>query len=281
MKKFLLLCVTLFVTVSLFADEAVLFDFSKKQDVLDTGYDWVENAQTIGLSGCYVPGVNISNPIVSEKYGLSVRTDVVPQWQPSNFAIGFVNPMFNEPNTGAGFITNAAAIREMEIVMTLNRGYDEVTVVWEQNGTEHKKKFKVSDATSNVESMVEFTAHVNFDDYVTDVRNRDTKQWPVAGLNKTSINLKRIQITTHAPSNNWQYSPVAIVGVKTIKVIYDKAVTEEAFARSQEADEVFGVTSTKPMEVKVKRQLEAKIQNDAYMQSLMATEGIVSQQDAK
>lgn len=255
-----------------FADEAVLFDFSKKQDVLETGYDWIENARAVGLSGLYVPGNNLYNPIVSEKYGLAIRTDAAPRYEPSNFAIEFVNPTFNEPNAGVGYITNAAAIREMEIVLTMNRGYDEVTVVWEQNGIEHRKKFKASDSTAPIESMIEFTAHVNFDDYVADVKNRNVKQYPIAGIQNTSINLKRIQITTHMPSGDWMYSPVAIVGIKTIKVIYDKAVTEEAFERAKEADDVFNVNTKQNLEAKVKRQIETSIKNENYQKALMATE---------
>ena len=70
MKKFLAILVALVVTVcAVWADEAILFDYTVKADVLETGYDWVENAKAVGISGRYEPGKNLMNPIVSEKYG--------------------------------------------------------------------------------------------------------------------------------------------------------------------------------------------------------------------
>lgn len=273
MRKFIsILAALAFSVMTLCADEAILFDYTVKADVLETGYDWVENAKAVGISGRYEPGKNLMNPIVSEKYGLAIRTDDAPNAD-SNYAIEFITPVFNEANSGAGYIKNAAAVKSMDIVLTLNRGYDEVTVVWEQNGRLHERKFKTSDATTTVQSMVEFTAHIDFSEYVDDVRNRSTAQVPVAGLRRTDIALKQIKVTTHKAPGDWMYSPTSIVGVKKISMIYDKAVTDEAYQLGVEADNEFNINATQDLENSTKRKIEIDLRQTEYNKSLMATEG--------
>lgn len=273
MRKFIsILAALTFSVMTLCADEAILFDYTVKADVLETGYDWVENAKAVGISGRYEPGKNLMNPIVSEKYGLAIRTDDAPNAD-SNYAIEFITPVFNEANSGAGYIKNAAAVKSMDIVLTLNRGYDEVTIVWEQNGRLHERKFKTSDATATVQSMVEFTAHIDFSEYVDDVRNRSTAQVPVAGLRRTDIALKQIKVTTHKAPGDWMYSPTSIVGVKKISMIYDKAVTDEAYQLGVEADNEFNINATQDLENSTKRKIEIDLRQTEYNKSLMATEG--------
>ena len=274
MRKFIsILAALAFSVMTLCADEAVLFDYSTKADVLETGYDWVGNSRAVGISGVYEPGRNLYNPVVSEKYGLCIRTDNAPQYQDSRYAISFVEPSFNEANNGAGYITNAAAVKSMDIAMTLNRGYDEVEIFWLQNGKVNKRKFKASDATSTIESMVEFTAHIDFSEYIKDAKNRSTAQIPVAGLKMTDIRLLRIEVVTHQAPGDWMYSPTSIVGIKKISMIYDKAVTPEAYERGKEADEVFGIDANETLKNTTKRQIEIYLRQDAYNKSLMATEG--------
>lgn len=274
MKKFISVLAALIFSVALLcADEAVLFDYSTKANVLDTGYDWIENSRAKGISGIYEPGRNLYNPVVSEKYGLCIRTDSAPQYADSRYAIEFVEPSFNEANSGAGYITNAAAIKSMDITMTLNRGYDEVEIFWLQNGKENKRKFKVSDSTTAVESMVEFTAHIDFSEYIKDAKNRSTAQIPVAGLKMTDIRLTRIEVITHQAPGDWLYSPTSIVGIKKISMIYDKAVTPEAYERGKEADDVFGIDANENLKNSTKRKIEIYLKQDAYNKSLMATEG--------
>ena len=274
MKKLItLFCVIKLIFSSfVFADEAVLFDYSTKADVLNTGYDWIENSRAKGISGIYEPGRNLFNPVLSEKYGLCIRTDFAPKYSDSRYAIEFIEPSFNEANNGAGYITNAAAIKSADITMTLNRGYDEVEIFWLQNGKINKRKFKASDATSTVESMVEFTAHIDFTEYIKDPRNRSTAQIPVAGLKMTDIRLLRIEVITHQAPSNWLYSPTSIVGIKKISMIYDKAVTPEAYERGAEADTLFGIDANKSLEDKTRRNIEIYLRQDAYNKSLMATE---------
>ena len=274
MKKLItLFCVIKLIFSSfVFADEAVLFDYSTKADVLNTGYDWIENSRAKGISGIYEPGRNLFNPVLSEKYGLCIRTDFAPKYSDSRYAIEFVEPSFNEANNGAGYITNAAAIKSADITMTLNRGYDEVEIFWLQNGKINKRKFKASDATSTVESMVEFTAHIDFTEYIKDPRNRSTAQIPVAGLKMTDIRLLRIEVITHQAPSSWLYSPTSIVGIKKISMIYDKAVTPEAYERGAEADTLFGIDANKSLEDKTRRNIEIYLRQDAYNKSLMATE---------
>ena len=273
MKKFFsLLAITIMTIGMTFADEAVLFDYSTKADVLNTGYDWIENSRAKGISGIYEPGRNLFNPVLSEKYGLCIRTDFAPKYSDSRYAIEFVEPSFNEANNGAGYITNAAAIKSMDITMTLNRGYDEVEIFWLQNGKVNKRKFKAADATSTIESMVEFTAHIDFSEYVKDPKNRSTAQIPVAGLKMTDIRLLRIEVVTHQAPGDWLYSPTSIVGIKKISMVYDKAVTPEAYERGAEADAIFGVNANKDLEDKTRRNIEVYLRQDAYNKSLMATE---------
>lgn len=270
MKRFLIgLFAMMFVTGMIFADDAVLFDYTVKADVLDTGYDWVSNAKAVGVSGMYVPGKNLCNPIVSDKYGLTIRTDEAPNGD-SNYAIAFMTPAFNEPNTGAGYIKNAAAIKSMEITLVLNRGEDEVTVFWMQNGVEHSRKFiPTRDSSTTIESMIEFTCKIDFDEYISDVRNRDIRQVPVAGTKLTNIYLTKIQVTTHKQTN-WVYYPTSILGIKKISVVYDKAVTDEAYNRGIEADEVFNVNVQADLEKKTRNEIETAVKMTDYNKSLMA-----------
>lgn len=273
MKKFFSLLAIIIMTIGMtFADEAVLFDYSTKANVLNTGYDWIENSRAKGISGIYEPGRNLFNPVLSEKYGLCIRTDFAPKYSDSRYAIEFVEPSFNEANNGAGYITNAAAIKSADITMTLNRGYDEVEIFWLQNGKINKRKFKASDATSTVESMVEFTAHIDFTDYIKDPKNRSTAQIPVAGLKMTDIRLLRIEVITHQAPSSWLYSPTSIVGIKKISMVYDKAVTPEAYERGAEADTLFGIDANKSLEDKTRRNIEVYLRQDTYNKSLMATE---------
>lgn len=279
MKKFLLIFGLIFGLSFAFADEAVLFDYSAKADVLDTGYDWVGNAKAEGISGFYVPGKNLYNPVVSEKYGLAIRTDAAPDAD-SNYAISFITPAFNTPDSGVGYIKNAGAIKSMDITLTLNRGEDEVTIFWMQNGIEHSKKFRPTvDAGTTIESMVEFTCHVDFTDYVDDVRNRDIRQIPVAGVKLTNIYLTRIVVTTHKQSH-WVYSPTSILGVKKITMVYDKAITDEAYERGLEADQIFSVDTNAELEARTRRQIETDLRMIEYTKSLMADES-QSNTDAK
>lgn len=278
MKKFTsLIFAFVFMIFSSFADEAVLFDSTAKADVLGTGYDWIENSRSVGVSGWYKAGKNLSNPVLSEQYGLAIRTDDAPNGD-SNYAIEFVTPFFNKdesgnPISGAGLITNAAAVKEMEVTLVLNRGYDEVTIIWEQNGRENTRKFKATDSPTAIESMIEFTAHIDFTDYIKDAKNRSVAQLPVAGLRMTDIRLKRIMVTTHKAPSDWLYSPTSLVGVKKISVIYDKAVTPEAYERGKEADDVFGIQASKNLEDSTRKYIESYLRQDAYNKSLMATEG--------
>lgn len=283
MKKLLSLLIVAIMAIGMvFADEAVLFDSTAKADVLGTGYDWVANAKAVGISGRYVPGRNLENPILTEKYGLCIRTDVAPQYTDSRYGIQFIEPSFNEPNSGTGYIKNAAAVKSMDITLTLNRGQDEVEIFWLQNGVEHKRKFKASDATTTIESMIEFTAHIDFAEYVDDVRNRSTAQIPVAGLKMTDIRLTKIEVITHPAPGNWMYSPTSIFCIKKISMIYDKAVTDEAYERGLEADEVFGINANAELENRTRRDIEIYLRQTDYNQSLMATEGTQSEPtDAK
>ena len=271
MKKLFAILFALFIGVVVFADEATLFDCTAKADVLNTSYDWVANAKAVGVSGYYIPGQNLYNPIVDEKYGLAIRTDAAPDAD-SNYAISFITPAFNEPNSGAGYIRNAAAIKSMDITLTLNRGEDEVTIYWMQNGTEHHRKFiPTRDSGTTIESMIEFTCHLDFEEYVDDVRNRDIRQVPVAGTKLTNIYLTKIQVTTHK-QNNWIYSPTSIVGIKKISVVYDKAITDEAYDRGQEADKTFGINPNADLENITRKQIENDIRMTDYNKSLMATD---------
>lgn len=278
MKKFIsILFAMIFAMGMVFADEAVLFDYTAKADVLETGYDWVGNAKAVGVSGYYIPGRNLYNPIVSEKYGLAIRTDEAPDAD-SNYAMAFITPAFNEANSGAGYIKNAGAIKSMDITLILNRGEDEVTVFWMQNGKEYSRKFIPSrDCKTTIESMVEFTCHIDFAEYIQDERNRDIRQIPVAGVKMTNIYLTKIQVTTHKQVG-WVPCSTSILGVKKITMVYDKAVRDEEYERGIEADDAFGINPMENLENITRKKIETELQMTEYNKSLMATE---SASDAK
>lgn len=278
MKKIFSLIVTmLLVTMALTAENQVLFDYTASADVLETGYDWVQNAETVSYSGRYIPGKNLSNPVIDSNYGLSVRTDAAPADITSTFAIRFVNPKFND-GTGVGVIKNAGAVKSMDVTLTLNRGYDDITIVWYQNGRECRYKVVEKNATATVNSMMEFTAHIDFSDYISDVRNRDVKQFPAVGNNAIDIVLKEIIVTTHSPTAMWHYSPTCIVGIKRIEVDCDKAITDEAYEAGKQADEVFNVKADETLKNKIKTDIEIKQLGRKNQESLMTNSNTI---DAK
>lgn len=272
MKKIISIFIAIiFAAGMVFADESVLFDYTVQADVLDTGYDWVSNAKAVGVSGRYIPGKNLTNPIVNEKYGLCIRTDDAPN-EDSNYAIAFLTPEFNEPNIGAGYIRNAAAVKSMDITIILNRGEDEVTIYWMQNGKENHRKFIPSrDADVTVESMTEFNCHIDFGEYVDDVRNRDNRQIPAAGPKMSNIYLTKIQVTTHKQTN-WVYYPTSILGIKKISMVYDKAVTDEAYERGVEADEIFNIDTSEDLKNKTLKKVQADLRMTEQNKALMAKE---------
>lgn len=262
--------VAIFATMlALSAQSQVLFDYTAKEDVLETGYDWVENAETVAYSGNYIPGKNLSNPIIDDNYGLAVRAFNVPSDRATNFAIRFINPQFN---SSAGVIKNAGNIKSMDVTLILNRGYDEVSVVWVQNGVEHSQKLTEKNANGTVQSMTEFTAHIDFESYISDVRNRNIKQIPVAGTNTTDIYLKEFRVTTNISSAAWSYSPVCIVGIKKVEIVADKSVTDEAYELGRQSDEIFNVKDDEAKKNKLKNEIEVKKLAIEREKNLMAAE---------
>lgn len=258
-----------FCLFSSFTEESVLFDYSAKQDVLETGYDWVSNVKAVSLSGHYTLGKNLNHPITSEKYGLCVYVHSVPNAD-SRYAIEFCNARFNTENIGAGIIKNVADIKSMEMVLTLNRGYDEVEVVWEHNGREYRRRFNSKNASTVMNSMVEFIVKIDFDTYISDTRIKDIKQTSIVDPSNKDIVLKRVEVITHQSPPNWVYSPISIVGIKNIKVIYDKAFSDEVYIKQQEVQNTFGISPLNNLKKKLKQDIEVELKQRSYLESLKA-----------
>ncbi len=252
-----------------FTEESVLFDYSVKQDVLETGYDWVSNAKAVSLSGYYTLGKNLKYPITSEKYGLCVYVNSVPNAD-SRYAIEFCNARFNTENIGSGIIKNVADIKSMEMVLTLNRGYDEVEVVWEHSGREYRRRFNSKNTSTVMNSMVEFIVKIDFDTYISDTRIKDIKQTSIVDPSNKDIVLKRIEVITHQSPHNWVYSPISIVGIKNIKITYDKAFSDEVYLKQQEVQNTFGISPLNNLKKKLKQDIEVELKQRSYLESLKA-----------
>ena len=56
-------------------------------------------------------------------------------------------------------------------------------------------------------------------------------------------------------------------------MIYDKAVTDEAYQLGVEADNEFNINATQDLENSTKRKIEIDLRQTEYNKSLMATEG--------
>ena len=120
----------LFTASLLFAETTELLN-SNSNASLDS-YSYITNFEIDSNSGYFVKGKNLA--INSTAEGIEAIAWNVPKNISSNYRLVPAYPSeLNEANTGSGYIKNAAAIKTIKIIATLNRPYDDIYLLYSTN----------------------------------------------------------------------------------------------------------------------------------------------------
>ena len=85
----------------------------------------------------------------------------------------------NEADIGAGYISNAAAIKSIKVVFTTNRPYDNISVLYSTSVNGPTKEIKMPQDFNSIKSMVEAELFFENPLYEPDVKKREVKELPV------------------------------------------------------------------------------------------------------
>lgn len=256
MKKFLICLLTFLLAVNVFADENILYKFDVDSNF--NGYSFKDNFEISSQSG-YFNKKNLDLR-VSDKYGLLAIATDVPDGISTSFDVTVPYPTFlNEPNIGAGFIDNVATIKQIKIVGSTNRPYDEIILLYTTtpNGPVHS--IKMPQDFSSINSSEEFTLVFDNPAYESDVKKRTIKSYPIISDRAPGIYLVGFRIKTNAAMGNNVYGPYAMVGIKEVSIIYDKAFTDEQLNKSVDLKEKLGIDEISTLKNKTISEIEEKV----------------------
>lgn len=257
MKKFLVLLIScLLLATSAFADETYLY----KSDVTDdlNGYTFGDHFEITSQSG-YFDNKNLFILEPNER-GLRFLAKNVPEYISTSYDIIVPYPTFlNEANTGAGYIENAAAIKQIKVTASTNRPYDEIILLYKTTPKGPIHQVKMPQDFNQVRSLEEFVLTYDNPFYEADVTKRDVKATPVVGSDTSGIYLVGFRVKTNAPSGRNAYAPYSIVCIKDVSIVYDKAFTDEQLALNKELKEDFGLDENAAMREKAIAETEEKI----------------------
>ena len=245
----------LFTASLLFAETTELLN-SNSNASLDS-YSYITNFEIDSNSGYFVKGKNLA--INSTAEGIEAIAWNVPKNISSNYRLVPAYPSeLNEANTGSGYIKNAAAIKTIKIIATLNRPYDDIYLLYSTSLNGEIKRIKMPHYDT-AQSMVE--QEYVFDNmlYEENVKNRDIKSYPLIGSYKQAIYFRGIEIQTNAPYGYYGYGDYSTVNIKTIAVTYDKAENDETLLLSEEFETKYGLDVTKSIKEKTKNEIEQQI----------------------
>lgn len=230
--------------VSLFAEETVLIKSDASAEL--EGFDFISNFEITSDSGMLTKDKLFILP-PNEK-GFRFMAKSVPEYQPSNYKIVPAYPAFlNEPNTGAGYIENAATIKSIKVVATTNRPYDQISILYSTSAMGPIKEIKMPQDFNAIRSMEEFTLVFENPLYQTDVTKREVTTTPILGGDVEGLYLRGIKITTNPASGYSVYSPYSVFYLKEVSVIYDKLFTDEQLAEKKALKEDFGIDENSEM----------------------------------
>lgn len=246
MKKIFTVLLLLLCT-SLFAEETVLIKADASAEL--EGFDFVTNFEITSDSGWFTNDkLFILDP--NDK-GFRFMAKDVPEYQPSNYKIVPAYPVFlNEPNTGAGFIENAATIKTIKVIATTNRPYDQISLLYSTSALGPTKEIKMPQDFNAIKSMEEFTLVFDNPLYEPDVKKREITTTPILGGDIEGLYLRGIKITTNPASGFSVYSPYSVFYLKEVSIIYDKLFTDEQLAEKKALKEDFGIDENAGMKEK-------------------------------
>lgn len=275
LKKLFILLLAVMFSFSLFAEETVLI--KSDVDASLEEYDFTSNFEITSDSGWFTKDkLVILKP--NEK-GFRFMAKDVPQYQSSNYKIVPAYPAFlNEPNVGAGYISNAGAIKSIKVVFTTNRPYDNISVLYSTSVNGPIKEIKMPQDFNAIKSMVE--TELLFDNplYEPDVNKRELKEYPVLNSSEDGIYFRGIKVTTNMPSGAFAYSEYSVIYLKEVSVIYDKLFTDEQLEQKAALKEEFGIDENANLKKKAISKVEEKNRIRENQASLMHQD---SENDAK
>lgn len=186
----------------------------------------------------------------------------------------------NTPNTGAGYIDNAAAIKSIKITATTNRPYDEIILMYKTSLNGEIKYVKMPQDFNAIRSMEEFTLEFVNPLYESNVNKRAIKASPVVGADADGIYLVGFRIKTNAPTGRNAYSPYSIFYLKSVSVVYDKAFTDEQINANKEFKQLFGIDEYASLREKATLDVEEEIRLKAEESSKMDGSDLASDKEA-
>lgn len=237
MKKIFAILAMVFAVFVLTAEEKVLLDPQSTASIGDENISYVENF-TIGSTSGYFTDNNLKILPPTED-GFRVLAIDVPRSDVSSYDLIPAYPSFlNEGTEGAGVISNAGAIKKVEVEVMFNRPYDEVMLLYSTapNGPVKAIKLIPEDGKA-IETMVPIkmvSVDLNYND---NVKTREIKADPALGGDATGIYFRGYRIRVNPAYGVNEYSPWSIVYFKQTKVIYDLRFTPEQWEMREKLKE--------------------------------------------
>lgn len=266
MKKLITLLFAVLLTTAVFAEESVLIKSDVSANLEE--YDFVSNFEITSDSGWFTKDkLVILQP--NEK-GFRFMAKDVPEYSPSNYKIIPAYPVFlNEADIGAGYISNAAAIKSIKVVFTTNRPYDNISVLYSTSVNGPTKEIKMPQDFNSIKSMVETELFFENPLYEPDVKKREVKELPVLNNSDDGIYFKGIKITTNPATGMAAYSEYSVIYIKEVSVVYDKMFTDEQLEQKAVLREEFGIDEKSDIKKKAITQIEERNRVRASQESLM------------
>lgn len=278
MKKLSALIFVSLISAFLFAETNVLLSSSASASL--DGYDFVSNFEIDSQSG-YFQKDDLKILPANEK-GFRFMAMGVPKDISTSYEILVSYPTFlNEPNTGAGYIDNAASIKSIDVTFSTNRPYDEVILLYSTSATGPVKMIKMPQDFNSVKSMEETVLHFENLNYVENVNDRPVVSKPVLGSDVDGIYLRGIRIKTNAPSGFNAYSEYSVIYLKEISVTYDNAFTPEQIEAKKVLKEEFGISENSEAAEKAKAKIAERNRIRENEKALMHSEAETSSEKAE
>lgn len=255
-NKILGILIILINLAPLFAKEDILIKSDAVADL--EGYDFVSNFEITSDSGRFKNSdLKILEP--NEK-GFRFLAKNVPEFSTSNYKIIPAYPVFlNEPNIGAGYIVNVSSVKSIKVVFTMNRPYDNISVLYSTSVNGPIKKIRMPQDFNSIKSMEENELIFENPLYEPDVKKREVKTVPVLGGDIEGFYFQGIEITTNPACGFAEYSEYSLIFLKEVSIIYDELFTAEQLEQKAVLKEDFGIDELAEEKIKAINKVKEKI----------------------
>lgn len=236
MKKLFLTIGFLLISIA-FAEERVLLSPTSKASLGDD-IAYAENF-VIGSQSGHFNSDNLKILPANES-GFRVCATDVPRNESTHYEIYPAYPSFlNVDENGneveaSGVIGNATDIKQIKVVASFNRPYDELFLLYSTSPTGDIKVVKFKPENDVLETMTEATLIFDNAAYNDNVKTRVIKADPALGGNSTGIYFRGFKVQTNAPYGIHVYSPYSIVYIKEVTITYDLRFTKEQWDLRQQ-----------------------------------------------